>query len=430
MNGKGVYCVLLLALWGVFSLLSYKPAFGQEGKKDVVFVDHADSLVGFEINGERARQLIGNVKLTHGKTIVTCNRAIQFLQSNKVSLQGDVVVHDDSMSLYTQSGMYYGEGKIAEAFEAVRVEEGKSILRAKYGKYYSVERKAYFRKDVSVEDTASRLTSDELMYLRDSQQTYADGNVVIFNRENDITIFGEHFENNKKTQYSIMTDHPHAIQLDSAGNGKIDTLYIRSDTMRSYQDTVQRLITSGNVFLKRGGFASESGLTIFYTKLDSIVMKISPVVWYEQNPRETTQVTGDSTFVKLEKRKMKRMNVRGNAVAVSQVDSVHRTRYNQMSGQEIIMLFDSNTVRRIDLDRTVTMLYYLFDGDEPNGFNKTTGDHGTLTFINKKIDNVKVIGGVEGQYYPEKLIKGKEMEYNISTFVWRTPHKSKIANLN
>ena len=94
------------------------------------------------------------------------------------------------------------------------------------------------------------------------------------------------------------------------------------------------------------------------------------------------------------------------------------------------MMFDSNMVRRIDLDRTVTMLYYLYDGDEPNGFNKTTGDHGTITFVSKKIDNVKVIGGVEGQYYPEKMVKGKEAEYNIQAFTWRAPRRSKIANLN
>jgi hypothetical protein len=94
------------------------------------------------------------------------------------------------------------------------------------------------------------------------------------------------------------------------------------------------------------------------------------------------------------------------------------------------MLFDSNMVRRVDLDKTVTMLYYLYDGNEPNGFNKTTGDHGTILFINKKIDNVKVVGGVEGQYYPEKIIKGKEMDYNIPAFSWHGPHKSKIGTLN
>jgi lipopolysaccharide export system protein LptA len=418
------------AAWMVFLSVFFLRANGQEGKKDVVFVDHADSLVGFEINGERARQLVGNVKLTHGKTVVTCNRAIQFLQTNKVSLQGDVIVRDDSMALFTQSGMYYGEGKIAEGFDGVRVEDNGSILRSRYGKYYSIERKAYFRTDVSVEDSTSRLTSDELMYLRDSQKTIAEGNVKIVNRENHITIFGEHFENERKKSYSIMTENPRAMQIDSAGSGKFDTLFITSDTMRSYQDTVQRLVTSGNVSLRRGSFSSESGVTTFYTKLDSIVMKISPIVWYEQNPKETTQVTGDSTFVKLEKRRLRRMNVRGNAVAVSQVDSVHRSRYHQMSGQEIIMLFDSNMVRSVDLDRTVTMIYYLFDGDEPNGLNKTTGDHGTITFINKKIDKVKVTGGVEGQYFPEKMIKGKEMDYNIGAFTWHVPRKSKIATLN
>ncbi|MFI5252420.1 MAG: OstA-like protein [Bacteroidota bacterium] len=412
------------------SLIGFSSLYAQEEKKDIVIVDHADSLIGLEINGESARQLIGNVKLTHGKTVVTCNRAIQFRQSNKVSLQGDVIVKDDSMTLFTQNGMYYGNERIAEAFDGVRVEERTSTVRAKYGKYYTSERRANFKNEVSVEDSASRLTSNELVYFRDSQKTIADGNVKIVNRENRITIFGEHFENNKSREYSIMTVNPLAIQLDTAGVDKFDTLYIRSDTMKSYRQNVEELITSGNVSLKRSGFLSESGLTIFYTKLDSIKMNISPVVWYEQNPKETTQVTGDSIFVKLEKRKLKRMNVRGNSLAVSQVDSVHRGRYHQMSGQDMVILFDSNTVRQIDIDKTVTLLYYTFDGDEPNGLNKTTGDHGTMTFFDKKIDRVKVTGGVEGQYYPEKMVKGKEIDYNITAFDWRTPRRSKKTVIN
>ena len=402
----------------------------QEDKRDHIIVDHADSLVGMEVNGEQARQLIGNVKMTHGTTIVTCERAIQFLKSNKVSLQGEVIVYDDSMALYTNSGMYYADGKFAEGFDGVRVMDGKSTLRAKYGKYYTETKRGYFKGFVSVEDSASRLTSDELTTFRDSDKTVADGNVKIVNRENRMTIFGEHFENNKKIRHSIMTVNPRALQIDSAGDNKFDTLFIWADSMQSFQDSLEKLITTGNVTLKRGSFTSESGLTNFYTKFDSIEMKRSPVVWYEQSPLETTQVMGDSIFVKLEKRKLRRMDVRGNAVAVSQADSIHRARYNQMSGQILTMLYTNNAVDRIDIDKTVTLLYYVFDGADPNGLNKSTGDHGTLTFANKKIDKVKVVGGVEGEYFPEKMIRDKEIDYNINAFSWHSPKPRKTTALN
>ena len=32
---------------------------------------------------------------------------------------------------------------------------------------------------------------------------------------------------------------------------------------------------------------------------------------------------------------------------------------------------------------------------------------------------IKVFGGVEGQYYPENLMKGKEGEFALAGFVWR-----------
>ena len=420
--------LLLAGLLGI--VLARLPIAAQEGKRDLVIVNHADSLVGLELNGENVKQLIGNVRITHGKTIVTCERAIQFPQSNKVSLQGNVIINDDSMSLHTNSGMYYANEKIAEAFERVTVIEGKSTLLAKYGKYYAGERKGYFRNEVSIEDSATRLTSNELTYYRDSEKTVAIGNVAILNRANDITVFGGNFENNKRTHYSIMTVNPRAMQLDSAGEGVFDTLLIWGDTLQSYQDSSEKVVASGNVSMRRKAFLGESGIAIFHTKRDSIEMKRSPVVWYEQSPMETTQVTGDSIFVKLEKRKLRRMDVRGNALAVSQADSVRRARYNQVSGQTLSMLYSENEIERIDIDKTVTMLYYMYDGTDPNGLNKSTGDHGTISFAEKKIDKVKVVGGVEGQYYPEKMIKGKEIDYNISAFEWRTPKWKKIVILN
>ncbi|HLX13524.1 MAG TPA: OstA-like protein, partial [Bacteroidota bacterium] len=94
------------------------PAGSRAQESDsLVHVQHADSLVGSVLNGENVRELIGHVKITHGTTTVTCAKAVQFLRENKVSLEGEVTVTDDSMTMLAQHGMYYATDRTAEGLD-------------------------------------------------------------------------------------------------------------------------------------------------------------------------------------------------------------------------------------------------------------------------------------------------------------------------
>ena len=87
-----------------------------------------------------------------------------------------------------------------------------------------------------------------------------------------------------------------------------------------------------------------------------------------------------------------------------------------MSGQEIMLHFVDKKLEQIDVEKTATVLYYLFDDKAGNGANRSSGDHVTMTFREGRIDKLKVTTGVEGQYYPEKMIRNRESEYNLTGF--------------
>jgi lipopolysaccharide export system protein LptA len=388
-------------------------------KDSVVVIEHADSLVGTEINGESARQLIGNVKLRHGSTVVTCDRAIQYLSANKFEMEGVVEIKDDTMRLVGMRGNYYAKEKVGEMFERVLLEDPNTHLQASYGKYFAEEKKAYFKGNVYVEDTASILTANELTYFRSVEKSIADGNVKINNRRNRLTIFGTHFENDKKNQYSKMTGNPRLIQIDTTSKGETDTLIVTASTLESYQDSVERLIATDSVQITRGTVSGEAGLMVYFTEADSIFMTRAPCIWYETGKNEDNQITGESIFLKLKKRKLETAYVRGRAVAISRADTIYTERFNQMTGQEIILRFVDDKVNRINVITTATSLYYLFDNRKPNGMNVTTGDEIIVLFKEGKIDKIKALSGVEGKYYPEKMIKGKETDYNLPEFNWK-----------
>ena len=237
--------------------------------------------------------------------------------------------------------------------------------------------------------------------------------------ENGLTIYGNRFENFRKQKFSKMTEGPLVIQVDTSGGGTIDTLFVRSSTMEAYQDSSERLVAIDSVRITRGELAAEAGLSTFYTGLDSMVLLKSPVIWYATAPGDEHQVSGDSIFIKMQNRKVRTAYVRGDAMAISRADSLYHDRFNQMTGQEIVMQFVKNKLQSIDVDRTATSLYFLFDEGKGNGVNKSTGDHVAITFLDGRIDAIKVIGGTEGQYFPEKMVARHEGDYNLAGFNWR-----------
>ena len=170
---------------------------------------------------------------------------------------------------------------------------------------------------------------------------------------------------------------------------------------------------------------------MFYPQADSIILRKSPFVWYSVERSRDNQVSGDSIFIKLRKRKPGTIYVEGDAYAVSRADSLYPDRFNQMSGQEIVMSFADERIQRIDVERTATSLYYLFDGTNPNGLNKASGDRVTIRFKEGRIDKLNVISGPEGQYLPEKMIRHRETEYNLPGFNWRERRPGKrTSNVN
>src|SRR5213075_1436016 len=86
-GGMLAFCFALMVL----------PARAQQEK--TVHLEHADSLIGLVVDGEQARQLVGNVVFTQGTVEVRCQRAIQYLATNRIALEGTPEVFDGKMHM-------------------------------------------------------------------------------------------------------------------------------------------------------------------------------------------------------------------------------------------------------------------------------------------------------------------------------------------
>ena len=406
-------CLTVVILFFQAFFLTMSGVLGQE--KELIVLKNADVFIGKTVNGEDVREATGNVHLVQGNVRVWCERAIQHLTKNEVELIGKVKVVRDTVTLTAKKGMYFGDSKKAVCEDGVRLETKHVVLLADFGTYYTEEKKAYFHTHVRVIDSSTTIFSDELTYFEKARKSIAVRNVKIINADNNIQLYGDYLEHYDETRYSKITQRPRLMQIDTSSKGEIDTLVVKSVVMESYDDSTKKLIATDSVAMARGQLAVRCGWAKYFTKDEFIELRQQPVVWYEDN-----QATGDSISLKLSHSKLQKAVIRGRTFTLSLSDSAYPARYNQLTGRTIEMYFADDKLQKMVVDRNAISLYYLYDGKDPNGCNRTSGDVITMSFQNGKVDVIRILKGIEGIYYPENMVAKKEGAYNLDGFALRS----------
>jgi lipopolysaccharide export system protein LptA len=398
----------------------------------LIELNHADLMKGLVIKGEQAREFTGKVQFTQitedgDRVYLWCDSALQYLSANRIELFGHVKIVRDTTTITSDQGKYYGNEKRAEVSSNVRLVRGGSVLTSLYGQYYVDEKRSHFSGNVHLVDTASSIACNDLTYFESETKSVATGNVRVVNLENSATILGDSLVHFEAGRYSVVPKNPRLIQIDTSSSGVIDTLVVVSKIMESYQDSLERFVAIDSVKMARGELSASSGRTTFFIKKDLIILQQHPIVWQALN-----QITGDSIDVGLQNKRLRSVRVWGHAVAISRSDSLYHNRYDQLTGRQLTMYFANDQLDTVMVNNNATSLYYLYDKDKPDGANKSSGDRITINFIEGKIDRIKIVGGVLGQYFPERMLVNHESQYNLDGFRWYTtrPRRNKLMILD
>lgn len=432
--------------------------------QDKITINHADSLVGKTIDGEQVREAVGNVSLTHNNLNITCNRVIQYYNLNKADLFGNVKVVQDTLTILAPQGTYYGNESKVVCPAGATLMDPKTTLKANYGVYLFSQDLANFRGNVRITDNKSyTITSDELDYYRNVQKSYARGNVKVvsdssviysdnlvyekligistatgnvkiesdstvitskkatyyeFEKKSiaeedvkidflteDAVVYGNYAENYETRNYSFVKGKAILIQIESK-DGKTDTTFIYSEKMESFRNKPEHYIAKDSVRTIRNDFLSVSQAGYYFRDISGkggvITLARDPVVW-----KENLQVSGDSIYAFF-KEDVDDIYIIRSAFALQQNEIVN-SRYDQISGIFMHINFFDNQVNYIQVDTNAASIYFVYDTNNPNGANRSTGDVIKLFFKEKKVDKVNIFGKPEGTYFPENLVNTDEL---------------------
>ena len=405
-------------------------AIAQE-RTSLVIVENADKMVGRVVGDVMYRDLEGNVRISQDNVHIRCDRATQNLTTNEAELFGNVVITQDTLVMKTPRGMYNGDSKVAWSTSGLFLHDGHTTLTADAGRYETSSRVARFTTRVTVTEPQAVITCDTLVYERNGAHAIMSGQVfATFPRDHAVVTAdsAEHFVDRKITYFPV---GPKLWQIDTTRSARdsssaqedsirIDTVSIVARRMEAHRDSSNFFLAEGNVEMVRGQLAARAAKGTYFRTDSLIVLQSQPVLWYDRN-----QVTGDSIAVQLSDGAVRRLSVIGAAFSCSESkpsekDSIGPPgRYDQTKGKNVHLFFHNSKAELIRVEQSAQSVYYAYDGRSLNGVRRESGDLILIGFVDGEAKTIRTIGGVEGTYYPEKYVTGKEDSHNLEGFRWR-----------
>lgn len=416
------------------------------------------------------------VKLYDSNVVVKAVSGVYYSLERKAIFQGDVNAVSDSGTLTSQELTYWRDSRKSFAVGDVRLEslQDSSILicdtlQNQPGK----ETFAFGNVDLlSIRENA-RLTGDTLRHFPERDYTIVTGSPQLVQIDTATSLYVPDSSTVASSDTSeVLATRPDTLHRgDSILSVRRDTTVISATVLERFSGDQKEIRATGDARMRRGTLeaigtiaryfedeeivslgsgrpaenpvtgdspvASDSGdvvdtsdsleqitgapsdtssITNDSTGTTPIITEnfVDPVVWYDDS-----QLTGDTITVFLAKKKLRLIEVDGNAFAISRNDIPER--YDQLASERLLFNVADDTVRSVRAEGSAASIYFIYDGAAPNGLNRSSGDTIVISFEEGKASRVGIYGPrspLEGEVIPEKDVAGQERLYRLSGFDW------------
>ena len=219
-----------------------------------------------------------------------------------------------------------------------RIKNKDGVLTAIAGQYNTITGISNFERRATVETPKYRLTGDTLYYDNPSELGIARGNVIMVAKDRKAVITGDHVRYNGKVGISRVTGH--AVAKSIANEATKDTLYLRADTLFSFDNKVtnaRRLVGQKNVFVYKSDLQSKCDSLIYDSADSTIYFYKKPIVWSQNK----YQMEADSMRILLKNNKIHTMFLKTKSFVIS-LDTLKN--FNQIKGRTVTAYFTTKLV--------------------------------------------------------------------------------------
>src|SRR6056300_43477 len=361
---------------------------------------------------------------------LTSNQGLYFLDQKKYRFVSNVtinnpdyIVNSDQLDYFTESNLayLYGDSKIEGESYTIECERG----------FYDMEReKGIFKQNATLYYDNKIIKGDSLYF--DSKLNYAAAtkNISIFDSINNSIITGHYGEIFKEKDSAIITRRAMAINIVEQ-----DSLFIHADTLvatgpeekrilRAYYDV--RILKSDIRGRSDSLYLDESiGLTKLLKKpltkqeeqvfTEKDLNDRNPVLWFDQS-----QMTGDEILLlsNTQTKKLDSLKINVNVFIVEK-DTLSENGFQQIKGGLLRGAFKESKLDNIVITKNTEMVYYLYNDEDLQliGIDKTTCSALRMSFKEGQIDEITFLVSPNGNVYPEDELPINDR--TLKGFTWR-----------
>lgn len=409
-------------------------------QRQPILLKYADSLVGRR-GTQNIDEFIGRVSLQQGDVFVTCNRAVQYHDENRVEVQGNVIIRQNDMNLYAPKAEYNGNTKIATGFQGVKIIDKNSTLTADNGIYSTQTNIADFYGNVRIEDDSTLIFSDRIIYHQNKRNSFAYGSVLIKSKNSNSILFGDTIEHYPSDNITLVYGKPVLTQIDTVKSVnksdsltltprdsityRFDTLSISCKKIESYRSAEKEVYYfRDSVEIYKGKILSKADTAIYDKLAETFKLRGKPIVWYD-----STQLYADSINIKAENRKLSEIIAFNNALTASRSDTNNIEKINQVIGNKIIISFEQDSIKAVYSYGSSKSLYFMGEEKNDDGAARNSADSIVVKFSKGEPEKILWLGGIQGEMFPGNLLENPR-QYYLPNFRWTEikPIKKIILN--
>ena len=324
---------------------------------------HADLLRGEMMQNEPVRLLEGNVYFSQGTAQMRCERAVHYVQSERVTFAGQVQIVTDDLALAADEIDYF------------------SRLR----RYIAVGH-------VILEDSIRTMSSRKLTFQEDTQTAYADEHFKLVDHSESMVLTGDSGEYQRRIGYVKVNGNLVFTRVDTVGK---DTLVIYGSRGEMF-DEGAKVIIKDSVRVRQRDLLASCDELVYSDTAHTIALSGDP-----RAAREYEVVNGDFIRLHLQGNEVWKIDVDEQARVSSTIDSLDLT--HLLMGKKVEIFLQDQHVDSVHIKGQSTSYYYLVDDGAVQGLNRTIGDQLTFILADDQIERVVITsdpGISEGVFYP------------------------------
>lgn len=411
------------------------PAFSQ--KKNKIRLLKADNLLYDRDLGADVQRIIGNAVFKHKNTLLYCDSAYLFGNSNSVKAYGHVHINDnDSVHIYSDSLNYSGESRMAELYNNIRMTDpsmtlttnhlkynlkdkigyyyngGKIVdsantLVSDYGYFYTRQHDLFFKKEVVLTNVDYVINCDTLIYNTTTEVSNFHGPTTIISDEN--TIYCERGWYNTKSNRSRFQKNAYLKNDHQQING--DSMFYDRDqdfgqAFRNVvlTDTSQNLTVLSNYVEYQGKnyfvMSTDSAIAIVEDEdKDSLFLHADTLILYFDSLKEAKEVFAYHKVV-LYKSNLQALcdslvyNFRDSVIELHTLPVIWSGK-SQLTGEYIEIITSKDKPKEMHINQDA----FILSRDTFDYFNQISGKNMVGHFKNDEFKRLDVIGNAETIYF-------------------------------